>query len=77
MQRSVRGLKREAREATDWRGHHMRPWELLQSSNSREVWQAVCGVCGKSVQIDTNPPANGIDIGGEAVALNCRGMSIS
>ena len=72
MQCSVRGLKREAREATDWQGHHMRPWELQHRSLHREVWESVCGVCRKSVQIDTNPPPNGINIGGEAVALNCQ-----
>lgn len=31
----------------------------------------ICQTCGAYVQVDSNPPPNGIDIGGNAVALNC------
>jgi hypothetical protein len=30
-----------------------------------------CKVCGKTVTINSHPMPNEIDIGGEAVALNC------
>jgi hypothetical protein len=30
-----------------------------------------CGCCGKTVYINTKPQPNDIEIGGEAVALNC------
>lgn len=41
------------------------------TSNSR--YESVCKGCGSYVQVDTDPAPNGIDIGGTAVALNCKG----
>lgn len=32
---------------------------------------AVCRVCGAQVTVNARPAANGIDVGGQAVAVNC------
>lgn len=48
-------LKKEAKDAARWRGHD----------------GAICVKCDAGVWVDTDPPPNGIDIYGGAVALNC------
>ena len=72
MMRGLSTLRREAQAATHWRGHRMR-WSAPQYGDGglRAVQSAECRSCGAWVQIDTHPPANGIDIGGSAVALEC------
>lgn len=62
-------LKREAHDAATWRGHTMTRFQSL----SRVYWHAHCSQCGKYVQVTLHPRPNEIDIGGEAVALNCKG----
>lgn len=37
-----------------------------------EICSSVCKICGKRVVIMPKPLPNEIDIGGEAVALNCE-----
>ena len=69
MKRSLISLKREATMAVQWRGHILKRW---QTGVSIYQGYAECRVCGMSVHVDTNPQPNGIDIGGEAVALTCR-----
>jgi hypothetical protein len=62
-------LMREARKSAEWRGHTM------ARVYRTEYWHhlaCACSVCGMSVSVDANPAMNGIDIGGEAVALNCK-----
>jgi hypothetical protein len=66
--KAIDRLKREAREACEWRGHTMSRYRLS------DFWRkpyAKCKVCGASVHVDDRPPPNGIDIAGPAVALNC------
>ena len=60
-------LKREARTAALLRGHSY--LETVDRGRTQSGWE--CGLCGMEVTADWNPPANGIDISGEAVALNC------
>lgn len=75
--RKIDRLKKEAMEACKFRNHKMGPWAHLTNGKGwknyepRYIAVSDCERCGKSVQCDTRPPANGIDIGGEAVALNC------
>jgi hypothetical protein len=38
------------------------------------VYQSFCKTCGMGVYVDGHPAPNGIDIHGEAVALNCGGI---
>lgn len=64
--KSLSTLRREAASGTAWRGHRMR-WQQI----SPTLVRGVCIRCGLDVDCDTHPPANGIDIGGPAVALNC------
>lgn len=61
-------LIEEARDAAEWRGHSDLHDRFLSPTQSR----ITCGVCGMEADANTKPPANGIDIGGELVALNCK-----
>ncbi len=63
-------LKREARESAEGRGHRMSRFRR-EFGYMGSVATAHCLSCGKIVTVVTKPPANGIDIGGEAVALGC------
>lgn len=70
MQAERARLEVEALDACEARGHLMhafRPNEWRRSSCS----SACCARCGRSVQVNAKPAPNEIDIGGEAVALNC------
>ena len=61
---TLRGLRADAKLTAVGRGHDM----------GRFVdGRAYCRLCGMGVQVMAHIPANGIDIGGEAVALNCKG----
>jgi hypothetical protein len=61
-------LKKEAMEAAEFRGHEMGPWEQEGSNQATST----CSVCGKTVTANAAPAPNDIDIGGGAVALNCK-----
>lgn len=63
-------LRKQAQQACKTRGHTME-WHSPYHGESRSIQNATCRMCGKEVQICTKPQPNGIDIGGEAVALNC------
>ena len=66
--RKIERLKQEAKDACEWRGHNMRRWKLS------DYWRkpySKCETCGASVYVNDRPPANGIDICGTAVAMNC------
>ena len=64
-------LKQSAMESCIFRGHSMLPWECVESHPHR-VYRAVCGGCRKAVFVEAFPAPNGIEIGGEAVALGCN-----
>jgi hypothetical protein len=66
---TLRRLKDEARNTATWRGHDMARFRALTPGRSAE---SRCKKCHRTVHVDTKPAPNGIDIGGEAVALNCR-----
>jgi hypothetical protein len=57
----------EIADAAAWRGHTDLHDEIFSDTHAR----VTCSVCSMSADADTNPPANGINIGGELVALNC------
>jgi len=65
-------LKNEALQACISRGHNMGVWDDHISPSGKGTSFNTCVKCGKEVMVDTNPPPNGIDIGGEAVALSCK-----
>lgn len=68
-------LTLEAAEACTNRGHVM-GWEehSFKDDNASKRW-AVCLHCSASVEVRTKPMANGIDIGGSAVAVNCKRLT--
>ena len=72
--RKLEQLKKEAREACEFRGHRMSRFSMLNKGRPNGgTWaSAYCLVCFKTVFIDTKPLPNGIDISGEAVALSCE-----
>jgi len=73
MNKNMVQLKKEAAAACKSRGHKMTKWGFtIKPGGTRIVGGAVCSKCGKYVQYDTSPPPNGIDIGGDAVALSCN-----
>lgn len=64
-------LRKEALAACRYRGHRMQiTTHSILGRRVRATWR--CTVCDKSVAIDTHLDPNGIDIGGEAVALECE-----
>ena len=80
MRKSTR-LKKEARESATFRGHqlgrfiHLNRYSQVHSQ-ARPVFQAECSVCGAWVQVLTRPYPNEIEIGGNAVAINCQPESL-
>lgn len=71
QERTLRRLLREAREAARMRGHEIKRAKV-ERSESRSTAVLVCRRCGSEVGVDTRPLPNGIEIGGEAVAVGCQ-----
>ena len=61
-------LINEALQSTKFRGHDM---TRFKHGGYYDSAISFCKICGASVSVCTNPPPNGIDIMGNAVALNC------
>lgn len=68
--RTIDRLKHEALEGCTWRNHKMGRFEKNRYWPS--VATATCKVCGMSVAVNAHPQANQIDIGGDAIAVNCK-----
>lgn len=64
----LKKLQKQALESCVWRGHKMVKW-LAYDDNSATTH---CEICKAYVVVKTNPMPNEIDIGGTAVALNCK-----
>lgn len=62
-------LQREAEAAAKRRGHKLGKWNIYHGE-SRSLANNECK-CGAWVQCNTKPMPNQIDIGGNALALNC------
>ena len=60
-------LQAKATEAASYRGHTLNGWVQI----SPTITEATCTACNRTVHTNTKPAPNEIDIGGEAVALNC------
>ncbi len=61
-------LVRSTRKTAALRDHRDLITEYLSETQTR----LTCPYCGMDADANTNPPANGIDIGGELVALDCQ-----
>jgi hypothetical protein len=71
MDRSRRELEQLARASAHARGHCLSIFRTTSTDERRVCAMATCGYCHAEACIDTNPPPNGIDVGGRAVAINC------
>jgi hypothetical protein len=71
---SIGRLRLSADRSASNRGHELE-WVRFIETPDRIAEFGTCIRCDLSATIDTKPPPNGIDIGGEAVALNCGDMS--
>ena len=69
--RKVDQLKKDLLASCKFRGHKMESLGFVVSGG-RIRGGYKCKNCGKWAGYDTNPEPNGIDISGEAVALNCN-----
>lgn len=69
--RKVERLKKLAMKSAKFRGHSMLRYMALNTEKSR--WFSSCRVCCRNVVVvaDVSPLPNGIEIGGEAVAVVC------
>lgn len=72
--KDLQRLQKEAIKSVAFRGHMLGPWGI--SSRRGACVSATLACCTNSnckayVQVNANPMPNEIDIGGDAVALNC------
>jgi len=66
----INRLRIEALESCNWRGHDMKRFSITQTYQGK-VGESECKKCKMLVHILYKPYPNEIEIGGEAVALNC------
>ena len=64
-------LRSEANGAASAR-EHILTWSAPWHGEGGSLQLGTCDTCGAEVQIATKPAANGIGIGGPAVAINCE-----
>lgn len=73
--RSLGALEKEARAAATFRGHALGRWledrDLDQPLRAEASATCTSPGCDAYVRVMMSPPANGIDIGGPAVAIGC------
>lgn len=70
MSTKLARLKHEALESCRFRKHNMNKFE-----RTKYGYYARCRNCGMKVYITLNPSPNDIEIGGEAIALTCKGWN--
>lgn len=56
---------------------HVISWSPPYHGERTSLQNGICLVCKMEVHCNTKPLPNGIDIGGEAVALSCPGLPIA
>jgi len=61
-------LLAETNESAEFRGHRHLITEYFSDTHAR----LTCPYCGADADANTKPAANGIDIGGSLVAINCE-----
>lgn len=67
----TRELRKTARKVAKARGHQLTKFTHLMGSGWDLASHAQCEKCGFDVSVYPNPAPNGIDIAGNAVAVNC------
>lgn len=68
-------LRTQATLSASNRGHALL-WRRPHHGEARSYQIGYCAKCGKEVCVNTKPQPNEIDIGGEAVALNCTSKPV-
>ena len=63
-------LKKQAQKSSKARNHKMF-WSKPYFNESGENCEGTCSKCNAWVQIHTKPQPNQINVGGNAVAVNC------
>lgn len=63
-------LARQATRTAKFRGHTLSAWQWTHTAD-RTTGAATCHDCHRGAYVDTRPAPNGIDISGDAIALNC------
>ncbi len=69
--RKIERLRLEALESCSFRGHKMKRFKRAYNGIAGNCAFTSCMSCGKEVVVCDKPAPNGIDVGGEAVALHC------
>ena len=64
---SILSLMEETKNTVLSRGHNVKYWNVLGG----DCYSLECKDCKMSVMVKENPLPNEINVGGEAVALNC------
>jgi hypothetical protein len=64
-------LIKSAQRSTASRGHRMKWGSVYGRADGPKSRNAECRKCGAFVTVHESPAPNQIDIGGEAVAVNC------
>ena len=77
MTKQIDKLKREGRETAKWRGHNLGNFKTVRKAGDNIIMaEARCKKCNRLVIVTTHPAPNEIDIGGSAVAMNCKSSRI-
>ena len=67
----TRDLRKTARKVAKARNHDLTKFTHLMGSGWDLASHAQCKKCGMEVSVYPSPAPNGIDIGGNAVAVSC------
>jgi len=67
----TRLLRKEARKVAKLRGHQLGKFSHIVGTGWNAHSAAICEKCGKDVAVYPSPAPNGIDVAGDAVAMNC------
>ena len=65
-------LKKQAQKSTAFRGHRMRWGQEFVGTNGSKSQIGICKCCGRMVLLLERVLPNQIDIGGSALAENCK-----
>ena len=73
MAKRIDKLKREGKGTAKWRGHNLSTFKTITKAGTNIIMaEARCKKCNRIVIVNTHPAPNEIDIGGSAVAMNCK-----
>lgn len=71
----IEKLRIQALASCKWRGHDMKRFLTVKCMSGHTHKISECKKCGAGVRVTAEPEPNDIDVGGEAVAVNCLGSA--